>query len=600
MGQSVAVCVQIGEYESDRVALRQGNAILTYRELNRRAGLMAAHLLQSGARPSTAIGVCLERSFDWVVATLAIMRIGAAYVPMDISWPDERLRYVAADSGATHVVADAELLHRLDVAAVGVNPKIVSRPNAMAFPFKGTDVSPECLAYIIYTSGSSGFPKGVEITQGNLTHLVKWHRRAFNITHSDRASHLTSLGFDAAGWEVWPYLAAGASISLVDDITRISPELLQRWIIAEHITVGFVPTALAASLVDMPWPEKTDLRVLLTGGDTLHKRPKAGLPFALINNYGPTECTVVATSGLVEPGLDSTPTIGRPIDGTHIYILDEDAVPVPEGEAGEIWIGGRGVGRGYRNLPQLTAQSFVPDPFSRHPGSRMYRSGDRGVILADGQIDFRGRMDLQENIRGQRVELEEVGSVLCRHPKVNFAAAAVLPNESGEKRLVAYVMPADKEEPTSTELHEFLSRCLPSFMIPAAFVRMRTVPLSHNGKFDRSALKPPAEDNLLPAAMSQEAPRSPIAEVLLGIVRELLKSDAVGMEDDFFLAGGHSLSGTQLILRVRARFHVDLMLRHLFEARTVERLALAVERLLIVEVDAMTEEEALREVGRSL
>jgi|HubBroStandDraft_1064217.scaffolds.fasta_scaffold11582_3 amino acid adenylation domain-containing protein len=599
MSQSVAVCVQIGEYESDRVALRHGNAILTYRELNRRAGLMAAYLLQSGARPSTAIGVCLERSFDWVVATLAIMRVGAAYVPMDVSWPDERLRYVAADSGATHVVAQAELLHRLDVAAVGVNPKIVGRPNASAVPFKGIEVSPESLAYIIYTSGSSGFPKGVEITQGNLTHLVKWHRKAFNITHSDHASHLTSLGFDAAGWEVWPYLAAGASVSLADDITRISPELLQQWMIAEHITVGFVPTALAASLVDMPWPEKTALRILLTGGDKLHTRPKPGLPFSLVNNYGPTECSVVATSGVVEPGLDSTPTIGKPIDGTHIYVLDEHGVPVPKGEAGEICIGGGGVGRGYRNLPQLTAQSFVPDPFSKGPGGRMYRSGDRGALLADGQIDFRGRMDLQENIRGQRVELEEIGSVLCRHPKVIFAAAAVLPDESGEKRLVAYVMPADKEEPTSNELQEFLSRCLPSFMVPTAFVRMHAIPLSHNGKFDRSALKPPAADNLLPAAVL-EAPRSPIAEVLLRIVRELLKSDAVGMEDDFFLAGGHSLSGTQLILRVRARFHVDLMLRHLFEARTVERLALTVERLLIAEVDAMTEEEALREVGRSI
>ena len=603
MTQTGPICFEVEMHKSDRVALSNGNHSLTFLELNHRVEQLAAHLVELNVTSSTAVAVCLERSFEWVIASLAIMRAGAAYVPMDTAWPEERLRYVIRDCGATHLIASRSTQARLATGLTGIDPSVDADRIAAGKPFAGTSVSPDDLAYIIYTSGSSGYPKGVEITHANLRHLVQWHRKAFAVTQADRASHLAGLSFDAAGWEIWPYLASGAAVAIVDEDTRSSPEQLHQWLLRNQITVSYVPTALATSLIGMPWPPSTSLRFLLTGGDTLHRRPPAGLPFAVVNNYGPTECTVVASSGVVEPDSPSAPPIGRPpighpIDGATIHLLNEDGSPTPEGSIGEICIGGGGVGRGYRNLPELTAASFVPDPFSPVAGARLYRSGDMGRLLPDGQIEFHGRRDFQEKIRGQRIELDEIGSVLHRHPKVDFAVVAALPNCSGEKRLVGYVLPHRSTELTSTELQEFLTQSLPCYMVPTAFVRLRSVPLSLNGKIDRSALEVPSLSNLLPAYASS-APQSELAEALLQIVRELLGCDNVGPEDDFFLAGGHSLLGSQLIMRVRDSFQVELMLRNLFEARTVERLALKIEELLIAQVDAMTEEEAQREVEAS-
>jgi amino acid adenylation domain-containing protein len=598
MAQTGPVCIEIGMHRSERLALLHGNNSLSYLELNRRVDQLAAHLVERNGTPSTAIAVCLDRSFDWIIAALAIMRIGAAYVPMDTAWPDERLRYVLRDSGATHLIASRSVQARIASGLPGTDPAAEADRIEMCEPFAGTCISPDDLAYIIYTSGSSGYPKGVEITQANLSHLVQWHQKAFAVTENDRASHLAGLSFDASGWEIWPHLAAGATVAIVDEDTRSSPEQLQQWLLQNKVTITFVPTAIAAPLITMPWPSCSTLRYLLTGGDTLHRRPVAGLPFTVVNNYGPTECTVVATSGVVEPGVPSAPSIGRAIDGTTVYLLNKDGSPTPAGTIGEICIGGAGVGRGYRNLPDLTAASFVSDPFSSVPGARLYRSGDMGKLLPNGEIEFHGRRDFQEKIRGQRIELDEIGSVLHRHPKVDFALVAALPNCSGEKRLVGYVLPHRATELTSTELQEFLTQSLPCYMVPSAFVRLRAVPLSLNGKIDRSALEVPNSSNLLPAAVSA-APQSELSETLLQIVRELLESDNIGPEVDFFLAGGHSLLGSQLIMRVRETFQVELMLRNLFEARTVERLALKIEELLIAQVDAMTEEEAQREVEAS-
>ena len=287
---------------------------------------------------------------------------------------------------------------------------------------------------MIYTSGSTGVPKGVEITHANLSHLVRWHRDTFSVTRQDRASHLAGLGFDAAVWEIWPHLAAGATVCLADDAVRSSPELMQQWMIRERVTIGFVPTVHAAPMMAMEWPATTALRVLLTGGDVLHHAPPAQLPFDVVNNYGPTECTVVATSSVLKPGSHGAPPIGRPIAGTSVYLLDEYGEQVPDGSTGEIYIGGSGVGRGYRNLPESTERSFLPDPFAGASGARMYRTGDRGVRRPDGEIEFRGRLDRQTKIRGQRVELDEIGSILTHHPSIDFATAITNISEGGENR----------------------------------------------------------------------------------------------------------------------------------------------------------------------
>lgn len=578
----------------DSIALSDGERALSYAELDYKADRFAGYLMQLGVVKGDSVVVCMERSFEWIVAALGIMRAGAAYVPLDSSWPDSRLRFAVSDSGATAVVGRRELTDRLRIKTHVVDPFRDGAGIAAAGGVASNPIPPDSLAYIIYTSGSTGVPKGVEITHANLAHLVRWHQDAFGVTRQDRASHLAGLGFDAAVWEIWPHLSAGATVCLVDDAVRSSPQLIRQWMICERMTIGFVPTVHAASMIAMEWPATTALRFLLTGGDTLRHGPAVQLPFEVVNNYGPTECTVVATSTILKRDADGAPPIGRAIAGTTIYLLDEHGMKVPEGFAGEIYIGGGGVGRGYRNLPESTERSFLPDPFASTPGARIYRTGDRGVRRPDGEIEFRGRLDRQTKIRGQRVELDEIGNALVHHPGIDYAVAIALRSESGENQLVAHVLPkVDARVPTVPELQMHLLRKLPDYMIPAVFVRLRALPLSLNGKLDLTMLAHPMDGNLLDG-ITAKAPASLIEEKLLTMVQELLESDAVATEDNFFLAGGHSLLGMQLVMRLRDAFGVDLTLRQLFEAPTVERLALLVERNLVKAVEAMSDEEVQR------
>jgi amino acid adenylation domain-containing protein len=571
---------ELGESCTHSVALSHGDRQLTYYELNRRADRFGGHLAQLGVVVGCTVAICMERSFDWIVAALGTMRAGAAYVPLDSAWPDSRLRFAVRDSGATAVVARAALLDRLQVTARGVDPCRDAAAIAAAPGAAQQRIQRDGLAYVIYTSGSTGVPKGVEITHANLAHLIRWHREAFGVTQRDRASHLAGLGFDAAVWEIWPHLSAGATVCLPDDTVRSSPDLIQQWMIREHITIGFVPTVHAAPMMAMNWPAATSLRFLLTGGDTLHHAPSVRLPFEVVNNYGPTECTVVATSSVLEPRSQGAPPIGRPITGTSVYLLDEEGKPVPDGTAGEIYIGGSGVGRGYRNLPDSTERSFLPDPFAGAPSARMYRTGDRGVRRPDGEIEFRGRLDRQTKIRGQRVELDEISSVLSRHPSVDFAAAISSISPTGENQLVAYVLPKENANVlTAQELQSHLLRTLPDYMVPATFVRLEALPVSPNGKLDLTMLPAPADAHLMNGRAGKGL-ASRTEEKLLTIVRKLLCNDAVAAEDSFFLAGGHSLLGMQLVMRLRESFGVDLTLRQLFEAPTVERLALLVDSIL--------------------
>jgi amino acid adenylation domain-containing protein len=582
---------KVAERAPSSVALGHGCRQLTYAELDSKADRLAACLAERGFVPGGTVALCMERSFDWIVAALGIMRAGGAYVPLDPAWPDARLRYAVADSGARLVVARAALLDRLQVTAQGLDPDRDAAAIASAQPGSRKLLAPENLAYLIYTSGSTGVPKGVEITHANLCNLADWHREVFGVTEKDRASHLAGLGFDAAVWELWPNLAAGATICLADDAVRSSPELIKQWMIRERVTIGFVPTVHASPMIAMDWPENASLRYLLTGGDTLHHHPRPQLPFKVVNNYGPTEGTVVSTSGVLTPGASGAPSIGSPISGTSLYLLDESGQKVPRGTAGEIYIGGRSVGRGYRNLPDLTEQCFVPDPFAGIPDSRMYRTGDRGVLLPNGEIEFRGRLDRQTKIRGQRVELDEISSMLSSHAAVDFAAALVNTSPSGENVLVAYVLPMDSGTAlTSHDLQKHLLRTLPDYMVPAIFVRLRELPVSSNGKLDLQHLPSPVDAELLDGR-PERAPASPIEERLLVMVRDLLGNKSVSAQDSFFLAGGHSLLGMQLVMRLRETFGVELTLRQLFEAPTVERLAVVIESLLIDSIDSLSDEE---------
>jgi amino acid adenylation domain-containing protein len=574
------------------IALSQGNRQLSFEEFDSNANQFADYLSGLGVGSGKTVAICLERSIEWIVAALGIMRAGAAYVPLDAAWPDERLRFAVSNSGASALVARATLLERLRVSAIGIDPWRDAAAIAAAPAVTHQPIQPESLAYVIYTSGSTGVPKGVEITHANLAHLIKWHQEAFRVTRNDRASHLAGLGFDAAVWETWSNLAAGATLCIVDDDVRTSPELIQQWMVREGVTIGFVPTVHAGPLMAMEWPSSTALRLLLTGGDALHHGPSIQLPFDVINNYGPTEGTVVATSGWLKPGTPGTPHIGHAIAGATIYLLDENLKQVPDGSVGEIFVGGAGMGRGYRNLPEATERSFVPDPFAETPDARMYRTGDRGVRRPDGEIDFRGRLDRQAKIRGQRVELDEIGSILNHHPSVVFAAAVIHTPEGGENQLLAYVLPKDDVSvPTANELQDHLLLSLPEYMIPSIFVRLHAIPISANGKIDLSKLPSPTDADVLERTAARE-PVSPIEEQMLTIVRALLGNKAISAEDNIFLAGGHSLLGMQLVIRLRNAFGVDVTLRQLFEAPTAARLATLVENILIESVSSMSDDEA--------
>jgi len=594
LGKSIseAVAARAAENPSSP-AVVTGTSILTYQELEQRANQLANYLIELGVRKEAIVAICLERSFESIISALAVLKAGGAYLPLDPKLPIERFKYIMKDSrphllitkSRVPVEFDSCSLKVIDLRADEAGPHdSIAPPSAAA--------TKDQLAYVIYTSGSTGKPKGVEITVGNLTNLVSWHQSEFKITASDRASHLAAVGFDAAVWEVWPYLTAGASLYLPDDATRLSPEALRDWVVTNGITISFAPTTLAESLIDLEWPQQTALRFLLTGADTLHRRPTQELPFALVNNYGPTECTVVATSGRVRNGQCSDlPTIGRPIANTCVYLLDEDAREVPAGEVGEIYIGGANVGRGYLNAPGITKEKFIRDPFSSDPDARMYRTGDLARRCADGDIAYVGRVDEQIKINGYRIEPAEIEAALDRHPMIASSVVVARRGNCADTKLIAYVTLTNGTAPPATDLRDFLKSSLPQYMVPTLFVKVDSLPLTTNGKVDRKSLPAPDEGNQL-VDETFVAPRTPIENRVAEILCALFKVKEVGVNDNFFLLGGHSLLGAQMLTKIRNVFGVDLPLRVVFDAPTIAALSSAVEREIVARVESMTEAEA--------
>ncbi len=573
-------------------AVVAGARTLTYRELDERANDLAADLRTAGVGRDVVVGVCADRSAEMIVGALAVLKAGGAYLPLDPSYPPERSSFILSDARCPLILlgpaAGRVGEERAAHGTAARKPLDLDGPRAANPPAPAPRARD--LAYVIYTSGSTGRPKGVEISHESLLNLVFWHQRVFEVRSTDRASQVASVGFDAAVWEVWPYLAAGASIHMPDDAARTDPEALRDWLVAHRITIGFVPTPMAERLIGLKWPAATSLRWMLTGGDTLHAYPAPELPFVLVNNYGPTECTVVATSGIVHPyeQPERRPTIGKPIDNTEIHILDEAMQEVTPGVAGEVYIGGVGVARGYRNQPELTAARFLEHP--RRQGGRLYKTGDLARRLPDGQIAFVGRSDDQIKIRGFRIEPNEIVAALNRHPAVAGSAVVAGDLGGGEKRLVAYVVPAIGARPTHAGLQDALRVRLPEYMVPAVFVQLPALPLGAHGKIDRAAPPEPNPTNTLRDS-EMRVPQTQVEECVAGLVKSLLRVDRLGVDDNFFLVGGHSLFGTQLIARIGDEFGVDVSLRDVFDAPTVAQLSAKIERLLVEKIDAMSEDE---------
>lgn len=432
----------IAQQNPDAVALVFGDKKLSYKELNIRSNKLAHYLKKLGVEAEVLVGLCVERSFDMVIGMLGILKAGGAYVPLDPSYPSERLNFMLEDAQVSVLLTHERWLERLEnsnsrIICLDKDGEIIAQEIEDNLP---SEVAVDNLAYVIYTSGSTGKPKGVQIEHKGLLNLVFWHQRAFTVSPIDRATQIAGVGFDACGWEIWPYLSAGASIYIIDDEIRRSPDHLRDYLISQAITISFLPTPLAEKVLLLDFPKNAALRILLIGGDKLNQYPLADHPFQVVNNYGPTENTVVTTSGHISVKNKNSlaPVIGGAIANTQVYILDKHLQPVPIGVVGELYISGDGLARGYLNHPDLTAECFISHPFSDNSKARLYKTGDLVRYRVDGNIEFLGRLDEQVKIRGYRIELSEIEVVLSQHPAVQ-QTVVMIHEDKEEKRLVAYV-----------------------------------------------------------------------------------------------------------------------------------------------------------------
>jgi len=554
------------------VAVRAGDRTLTYRELDERADRLGHHLRALGAGPTAPVVTCLSRDLHLPVGLLGVMRAGAPYVPLAADLPPERVRLVLSETRAPVVLADrstAGPLAGLGARVLELNDRVVTPAAARPATPPATPPHPEDLAYIIYTSGSTGTPKGVMATHRGLADLCAWHVAAFGVTEADRASLVAGLGFDAAAWELWPYLCVGASIDIPDPETLQHPTALTQWLGAKGTTVCFLPTPMAEVVLDEPDLDQTRLRVLLTGGDVLRRRPGPDRPFRLVNNYGPTEATVVATSGEVAiDAVAENPPIGAPVPGTAALVLDARLAPVPVGVPGELHLAGPRLARGYLGRPDLTTAQFIAHPFGG-PGERLYRTGDVVRWRPDGTLDYLGRADGQVKLRGFRIELGEIEAVLARCDGIAQAVVVLREEDGRAARLVAYIVanPSRVVEGTA-ELAHAVGEVLPEYMVPSAFVVLDRLPLTANGKVDRRAL--PA-----PGGGEREGSREPCTSVEIALARiwsEVLGVERIGADDNFFGLGGDSIQSLQVVAHAR-RSGLVFTSRDLFRWQTVAALA---------------------------
>ncbi|MBC7730854.1 MAG: amino acid adenylation domain-containing protein, partial [Bacteriovorax sp.] len=536
---------------------------LTYAELNARANRLAHHLRSVGVGPDVLVAICVERSPDMVVGLLAILKAGGAYVPLDPSNPADRLAYMLADAAPALLLTQQHLAPRWADSGTAVFC-LDADWSELAVHGEGNPVAlstPEHLAYLIYTSGSTGQPKGVMVGQRSVVNLLATMSGKVGAGSGDAVLALTTLSFDIAGLELYLPLMTGGRIVLAGGGVGSDPALLARLLQEQRVSIMQATPSTWTMLLDSGWEPQAELRALC-GGEALPPALAANLGArvsALWNVYGPTETTIWSTARHIQAGEVS---IGTPIGNTQVYILDSYLQPVPQGVAGQLYIAGDGVARGYLKRPDLTAERFVPDPFGAVPGARMYMTGDLARYLADGSIEYLGRIDSQVKIRGFRIELGEIEAALAAVDGVREALVLAREDVAGDKRLVAYIV----GQADTPALRSALLQSLPDYMVPSQFVQMDAFPLNANGKVDRKAL--PAPDLTANAAVYL-APRTAQEATLAAIWAEVLKIERVGIEDNFFELGGHSLMATQVVSRMRAAFGTDVPLRALFEAPTV-------------------------------
>jgi amino acid adenylation domain-containing protein len=589
-----------------RLALSGHGRQLTFGQLNERANQIAHYLRHCGVGPEAVVAILLKPSVDTIAAMVGVWGAGGAYLPLDSNSPKDRLNLMLQDLDVKVVITTDDLGRQISWAGA----KLV-RLDAdwQTIACESTENIPQTvgarnLAYVIYTSGSTGKPKAVGLEHGGLMNLVNWHITTYQISDKDRATQLARLSFDASVWEVWPYLAAGASIHVPLQEIIDSPEALATWLQQEEITVSFLPTPLAEAVLDQGWQgHGSRLRAFLTGGDRLRGRAPRQSTLKVYNHYGPTENTVVTTWTEVDWNEPGAPPIGRPISNATVYVLDHDGCPTPLGVTGELYIGGDSLARGYLTKAALTAEHYVPDPFGAKAGQRLYRTGDLVKYRRDGRLDFVGRNDNLVKIRG--FELGEIEGAILRLPAVAEAAALVINSTAtGEPLLVLYVVPRDPAVLIDeSDLRRHLKQMLPDYMIPTKFLRTDGLPLTSNGKIDRRILADRASGETQSMA-PYIAPRSHMEERIVGIWSKVLQQERIGISDDFFQLGGHSIKAMQVISRLRAELKVNLPLTMLYEKPTIAGLAEGIRQLqlrseqemrrILDEVENFTDEEVQR------
>src|ERR1700733_9402632 len=568
---------------------------LSYEELNRRANMLAHYLRELGVKPDMRVAICAERSFEMVIALLAVIKAGGAYVPLDPAYPADRLRFMLEDCAPVALLTQGHL--RSIFAGISDGRPVLdlaaATPPWLSMPETNLDrnaigLTSQHLAYIIYTSGSTGMPKGVMVEHKGLVNRIIWMQRAYNLTCDDAVLQKTPFSFDVSVWEFfWP-LITGARLVMARPEGHKDADYLCEAIHRNRITtLHFVPSMLQAFVEQADQVECSSLKRVVCSGEALPgalvRRFRERLPrVALHNLYGPTEATVDVTAWTCPSGVpqQSNPPIGRPIANTQIYILDDSREPVAIGAVGELYIGGVQVARGYLNRAELTAERFLPDPFTSSQGGRMYRTGDLARWLEDGNIEYLGRNDFQVKIRGFRIELGEIEARLAEHPGVREAVVIAREDTPGDQRLVAYYTLAgtgDSElEPLSVEsLRAHLSEKLPDYMVPAAYVRLEFLPRTPNGKLDRKAL--PAPDGDAYAVRGYESPRGEIEIRLAQIWADLLKLGKIGRYDNFFELGGHSLLAVRVVTRLQQALRLEVAMRDLFAHPVLADLARSLE-----------------------
>jgi amino acid adenylation domain-containing protein len=555
---------------------------LSYAELERLAGALARRLRELGAGPDVLVGLCVERSCDMIVGILGILQAGAAYLPLDPGYPPQRVAFLLQDAGSGIVVTEGRLAERFAAPSIRlVLLDALPDTGTPAEPLLDTGVTPDNLAYVIYTSGSTGRPKGVQVTHRTLVASTA-ARLAYYREPVERFLLLSSSAFDSSVAGIFGTLCQGGTLLLPPQEAERDPQLIVAQVATRHASHLLALPSLYSLVLEEEGKPLGSLRAVIVAGeacpaDLVARHVSALRETALYNEYGPTEATVwCSVHDAASPQRSERVPIGRTIPGARLYVLDPFGSPSPVGAPGELWVGGCGVARGYLHRPELTAERFLPDPYSADPGARQYRTGDVARWLPDGTLEFLGRRDHQVKVRGFRIELEEVEATLGQHPGVREAVVLARRDGGAEPRLAAYVV-AGEPAPTGGALRTFLRQRLPEYMVPAYFLFLASLPLNPNGKLDRAALPAPGSDR--PELDRDYAPpRDEVERTLAAVWQEQLGLEKVGIHDNFFELGGSSLLMIQTHRRQRAVLGVELTLADMFQSPTIADLAARIQQ----------------------